>query len=261
MLYRRLIVTIWLAVLGSLPVTADSPVYKVSRGDNYLYIGGTVHILSEADYPLPNAFEVAWTDSEILAVEVDLERYADDRLWERQRDRFVYPEDAGLQDDISGSTLLDLSRYCVMREISLRWITQFRPGVVANIIHSYELQRLAMAGTGVDAHFEARAREAGRPIRFLDSVQTQFQLVLDMNNEDPDVVVGAAIDSAFDIPEWMRNAKDAWRYGDLEALERLVVDPHAEKYPHQHYYLLVERSDVLGGNAGTATSTLTSFSR
>lgn len=244
MRYRQLIAPALLAIFGSLPAFAESPVYKVSKGNHYLYIGGTVHILSEADYPLPRAFEVAWADSEILAVEVDLERYQDRRLWERQRDRFVYPEDSGLQDHISESTLLELSRYCVMRDISLRWITQFRPGVVANIIHSYELQRLAMTGTGVDAHFEARAREAGRPIQFLDSVQTQFQLVLDMNNEDPDVVIRAAIDSAFDVPEWMRNAKDAWRYGDLERLKRLVVDPHAEKYPHQHYYLLVERNNA-----------------
>ena len=221
---------------------AAAPVWKVSKGSNYLYIGGTVHILSETDYPLPSAFELAWDDSEILAVEVDLERYSDDRLWERRRDRFVYPENEGLEDEISEATLLELSRYCVMRDISLRWITRFRPGAVAGIIGSYELQRLAMTGTGVDAHFEERARAEGRTILFLDSVQTQFQLVLSLNNEDPDVVVRSAVDSAFEVPEWLRNAKDAWREGDLQTLKRVAVDPRAEKYPHEHYYLLVERN-------------------
>jgi uncharacterized protein YbaP (TraB family) len=93
-------------------------------------------MLSETDYPLPSAFQLAYTDSEILAVEVDLERYCNDSLWERRRAHFVYPESEGLQQEIPESTLLDLSRYCVMRDVSLRWITQFRPGVVANI-HSY----------------------------------------------------------------------------------------------------------------------------
>ena len=240
---RRILAVIFLfTALGSLQAHAASPVYKVSRGDNYLYIAGTVHILSETDYPLPHAFEQAWDDSEILAVEVDLERYEDWGLWERRRDRFVYPDDTGLEDEISESVLLELSRYCVMRGISLRWITRFRPAVVASIIHRHELQRLAMTGTGVDAHFEARARAAGRPVLYLDSVQTQFQLILDMNNEDPDVVVGSALESAFEVPAWLRNSKDAWREGDLETLKRIAVDPRAEKYPHEHYYLLVERN-------------------
>ena len=41
-------------------VEAGSPVWKVSKGSNYLYVGGTVHILSETDYPLPYAFELAY---------------------------------------------------------------------------------------------------------------------------------------------------------------------------------------------------------
>ena len=65
---------------------------------------------------------------------------------------------------------------------------------------------------------------------------------MSLNGEDADVVVALAVDGAFEVPEWLRNAQDAWREGDLEMLRRILVDPRTQKYPHEHYYLLVERN-------------------
>ena len=36
------------ALVGS-PAWAESPVWKVSKGENHLYIGGTIHVLTQAD--------------------------------------------------------------------------------------------------------------------------------------------------------------------------------------------------------------------
>ena len=46
--------------LGIAPAFADSPVWRVTKGDHVLFIGGTVHLLTQADYPLPDAFEQAY---------------------------------------------------------------------------------------------------------------------------------------------------------------------------------------------------------
>jgi uncharacterized protein YbaP (TraB family) len=51
-------------------------VWEISNGDNVLYIGGTIHILRESDYPLPSAFDTAFNDSEIIVFETS----ADDPL-------------------------------------------------------------------------------------------------------------------------------------------------------------------------------------
>ena len=34
---------------------------------------------------------------------------------------------------------------------------------------------------------------------------------MSLNGEDADVVVASAVDGAFEVPEWLRNAQDAWR--------------------------------------------------
>ena len=39
---------------------ADTSVWKISKGNRHIYMGGTVHVLSKADYPLPASFEKAY---------------------------------------------------------------------------------------------------------------------------------------------------------------------------------------------------------
>ncbi|MCL2480953.1 MAG: TraB/GumN family protein [Spirochaetaceae bacterium] len=48
---------------------AETSVWKISNGDNILYIGGTIHILRESDYPLPEPFYTAFDESEIIVFE------------------------------------------------------------------------------------------------------------------------------------------------------------------------------------------------
>lgn len=51
---------------------ADAPVWKLSKGDDYIYIAGTVHMLARFDFPLPSALEVAYKDSDYVVFETDL---------------------------------------------------------------------------------------------------------------------------------------------------------------------------------------------
>ena len=59
----------------SINVHAESPVWKVSHGDNHLYLGGTIHLLGKDDYPLPPAFEKAYQDSSKLVFEADIQKF------------------------------------------------------------------------------------------------------------------------------------------------------------------------------------------
>jgi uncharacterized protein YbaP (TraB family) len=47
----------------------QTSVWKISNGNNVLYIGGTIHVLRESDYPLPEAFETAFENSTIIVFE------------------------------------------------------------------------------------------------------------------------------------------------------------------------------------------------
>ncbi len=49
---------------------AETSVWKISKGDAITYLGGTVHILRESDYPLPEAFNEAFEQSSTIVFEI-----------------------------------------------------------------------------------------------------------------------------------------------------------------------------------------------
>jgi uncharacterized protein YbaP (TraB family) len=49
--------------------SGQTSVWKISSGNNVLYLGGTIHVLRESDYPLPEAFGSAFEKSSIVVFE------------------------------------------------------------------------------------------------------------------------------------------------------------------------------------------------
>jgi uncharacterized protein YbaP (TraB family) len=70
---KKFIAIIAVVCLGSVCLFGETSVWKVSNGGNVLYIGGTIHVLRESDYPLPESFNAAFNKSEIIIFETSLD--------------------------------------------------------------------------------------------------------------------------------------------------------------------------------------------
>ena len=86
------------------PAAADSPVWKITRGDRHLFIGGTVHVLSQDDYPLPKAFETAYGASSVIVFEADIRELQAPEFQKALLARAVYPEGTTLMDFLTDDT-------------------------------------------------------------------------------------------------------------------------------------------------------------
>jgi len=60
-----------LLTTATLSVQAAS-VWKVSSDKHTLYIGGTIHILSPEDYPLPREYDIAYKAADKVVFETDM---------------------------------------------------------------------------------------------------------------------------------------------------------------------------------------------
>jgi uncharacterized protein YbaP (TraB family) len=65
----KVLAAIVITCVSTLGAFAETSVWKVQNGGNVLYLGGTVHLLRETDYPLPEAFNDAFTKSEVIVFE------------------------------------------------------------------------------------------------------------------------------------------------------------------------------------------------
>ncbi|HCA75529.1 MAG TPA: TraB/GumN family protein, partial [Alteromonas sp.] len=70
--------------------THAASVWQVSNAGNTVYIGGTLHILSPEDFPLPNAYGVAYNQADELVFETDIAGLNSPRFQQDSRARLTY---------------------------------------------------------------------------------------------------------------------------------------------------------------------------
>ena len=67
----------WILLLLAVPAHALSPVWMVEKDGRLMFVGGTLHVLTAENYPLPKAFETAYSRSGLVVFETDLGKMED----------------------------------------------------------------------------------------------------------------------------------------------------------------------------------------
>ncbi len=237
----RKLILLWLL----LPIQglADSPVWKISNGENELFIGGTIHVLSRQDYPLPQAFERAYQLADKLVLETDLTAMEGLDVQQRLLQRVMYNDGRTIQDDLTPETYRKLVEYVSSIGLPMEALSRFKPPMLIITLTMAELQRLGMGDTGVDNYFNARALQDGKPLGELESVELQMDIIANMGKGHEDELVLNTLEELKILPELMGSMKAAWRSGDMRQMEEVAIVPMRNDYPGLYQSLLVERNN------------------
>ena len=226
------------------PSVADAPVWKISNGSDYFYIGGTIHVLGDDDYPLPSAFSEAYSLTDILILEADLAQVQSPAFQQQLLQQMSYPPGQSLIQFLEPTTLDALSAYCESRQIPLQSLTQFKPGMLTVMMTMAELQRLGLAGTGVDQYFYSLATNDAKTIRYLETAEQQLALLANMGKGVENELIKYTLRDISGIDEVMTDLKNAWRIGDLSELTKLGITPMLELDETIYRQLAVERNNA-----------------
>jgi uncharacterized protein YbaP (TraB family) len=145
---------------------AQSAVWELIRNGNTLYLGGSVHILREEDFPLPQEFDAALERSDVLILEADVERVTDPEFMIGLFPR-MYLKDTTLDKLLSPEVFKELENYCAGLGIPISEVLNAKPMVLANVIAIMQMQKLNFVEKGVDFFYLERAREAKKKVAFL----------------------------------------------------------------------------------------------
>ncbi|RRJ84083.1 TraB/GumN family protein [Aestuariirhabdus litorea] len=222
----------------------DGAVWRVSSASGVLYIGGTLHLLSEEDYPLPDAYDRAYAEADSLVLEADLKLIESPEFQQLLASRMLYPPGEALAMHLSPEVYRQLEEYCRSRGYPMAMIQNFRPGMVSVTLSVLEMQRLGMAGTGVDQHFYQRALADRKPIDVLESVEEQLAAIASMGEGEEDEMILNTLNDLQMLPTALNSVKQAWREGDLLRLDEEVMQPMQRDYPRIYRQLLVDRNSA-----------------
>ena len=225
---------------------AKSPVFKVSKGDDHIYIGGTIHLLSESDYPLPTGFTTAFDAAEHVYFETDTSQMSSAEVQAQMGQMMALPEEKSLLTELSKETYARLEAHLNERGLDIAPFHQITPSAVSMSLTVFELQLLNLGNpkSGVDHFFNSKATEVGKKTFYLESLEEQIGFIGKFNSAEPNLIINAGLDDLNNLGKSWKEALAAWREGDLEAMgDRLGGESLQTKFPAIYKVLLTDRNN------------------
>jgi uncharacterized protein len=223
-------------------LSAQSSVWKVTRGDHVVYLGGTVHVLRATDFPLPAEFDVAYGAAEELWFEVDFAELQSAAAIGLLLRNGVLPEGETLETRVSSDAWSALADYCTQSGLSLATMGRFKPGVLMMNIQMFEVTKLGLHQQGVEMHYAQQATIDQKPTRGLETIAEQFGFVESLGEKDPSGLILQTLRDLHKTEAMIDAAIDAWRRGDLLLLDKAVLKEMEEDSPEVAETLVVRRN-------------------
>lgn len=220
-----ILITLAALLLCSVPTFAQTSLWKISKGDDYLYLGGTVHILPQSAFPLPEAFEQAYQQADVVVLETELPDLTDNQTQFAMLQKLSYSGGNKLSKVLSPEVYLELSGYFKKFNIPLAQLDGFKPGFMMIQIAALEIQKANLAGEGVDIYFSNKAKTDNKPLAYLETFDFQIGLVSELGTGYEDNFIRMNLDQIDTFADVLNKVIAAWRIGDIAAMEELVILP------------------------------------
>ncbi|MBY0416562.1 MAG: TraB/GumN family protein [Pararheinheimera sp.] len=218
-------------------------VWKISKGTQYFYLAGSIHLLSAEDYPLPADYLKALQSSDSLVLETDLEQLSSPAGMQQMLALNSYPSGENLLQQLSAPLAKQLADYCRAHNIPLEQITRFRPAFAAVMLTTAQLQAQGATAPGVDAYLQDEAKKAGKKVTGLETIQQHLAVLTELNNSGAETLIKSTMEDLTDSSEDFDAMRKAWRSGDLKQLETLYLDD-LKNYPAIYQSLIVKRNNA-----------------
>ncbi len=220
---------------------AQTSVWKVSKGDDHVYIGGTVHVLPVSEFPLPQEFTTAYEQSDAIVLETKLPDQTDLSFQMKMMQKMSYSNGQTLSSVLSKSTYKKLSAYIAGFGIDINDLNGFKPGFIVTMMVVTEAKKSGIYGDGVDAYFNQLAVKHSKNIEYLETADFQLDMLSNMGFGYEEAFVKNSLSQMKDFEYMFNELLSAWRKGDTNKLEHVLIKPMRED-PKTFKQVIIERN-------------------
>jgi hypothetical protein len=241
-IFTKTIVSLSLALLVAVASVYAAPVFKITKDKDTLYIGGTFHLLTEKDYPLPEAFEAAYNQADEVYFETNMQEIETPEFQQKSLKVILYQNGKTLQTGLNKATYARFVEYAKSRQLDQKQLNSLNPTGVMLTITIMEYQARGFVAEGVDKHFFKRAGIDNKLIGWFETPDEQLAILDGFDNEDPNGLINYTLDEIKNIDQIIAGLHKSWREGDMGMLTKLGIDSF-EAYPNVYKKVLVDRNN------------------
>ena len=196
-------------------------VWSVKGKRNTVYLAGSVHALPESHAQLSPQLELAYKASDAILMEVDLDDLNPLEAVQFVAEKGTLPPEQSLEDVVGAARYSKIVSRADSINVPELAISQLEPWAAAMVLTQFALMKSGFdPELGIDMQVTARAREDGKPIDGLETVDDQLSI---FDSRSLSEQTKFLVDAADDVPQMhddLARLISAWRAGDLAALER-----------------------------------------
>lgn len=209
-------------------ITVDTPtpaLWKATDPDSgsELYLMGTIHVVSEEKFSLPDYIMDVYENSSGVAVEYDIRQLEEISGAQELLQYTLYTDGTKISDHISEeayetgkSCLTDLGMYAGV-------LDYYMPGLWLNQIEQSAIMSIKnLSSDGVDSKFIDMAEQDGKEIVSIETLEIQADAVVGYSDEYADYCIRTLPEDLQDIEglaESLGKLYDLWASGKIDEME------------------------------------------
>jgi uncharacterized protein len=217
-------------------------IWRVQKGDDVVYVGGTVHLLPASEFPLPQQFTDTYAKTDSIVLEAKLPEPTDQAAQMKMMQAFAYGDARTLQSELSPETYAALKQYFAAIGMDVAQLNGFRPGFIMSMMLVMEAQKSQMGGDGVDKYFMDLAKKDGKPSEYLESFDFQVNMLREQGVGYEDAFVNDLLEQVKEFKPVLESIIKGWRHGDTKALNELVNVKMKDMSERDYKAMLVNRN-------------------
>ncbi|MCP4232702.1 MAG: TraB/GumN family protein [Aestuariibacter sp.] len=214
----------------------------MTQGEHTLYIGGTLHLLSPNDFPLPDAYAEAYNEASKLVFETDIAGLNSPAFQQDTLSLLTYQDGTQLSDVLSPDTYNALASHLASRDLSIDAFASYTPALISVTLSIVELRNLGLTSQGVDEFYYFKAMMDNKQLDWFETPQQQLTFIQSMGDGDEDQIIRYALEDVKKIKESIGDLKVFWREGDMNAMEETSMKEFEASFPDVFNTLLTERN-------------------
>ena len=242
MKYKLLVIFfITLSVLQT--ITAQSSVWKVESENYHLYIGGTIHVLRDIDYPLPIEFEKAFKYADKLVFETDIDGMSNPETMKEMIKKFSYSDGRTLKSDLSEKAYNELVKEAEKQNIPIKKMGNFKPSMVLLALMLQGLKEIGVKEDGVDKYYNEQSKLLeNKQTGFLESIDFQINLITSIGEGKASEYVLSSLKDYKNMKVEFLKIIASWRKGEIKYFKKQLKDMKRD-YPALYKSMFLDRNN------------------
>ena len=216
--------------------------WSIQTQKNIVYVLGSVHFLRQDSYPLAEAIEKAYGDSQKIVFEADIDGGNAPELQAKMMSLGLYLDGQTLQQNVSEQTYKVFKEKVTAIGLPVSQLDRFRPWFAALMLTVMELQKMQFDPSyGVDAYFFRKAKEDGKQRIFLEPVEFQIDLFAKMGPREQESFLKQTMEDLEVIEDMVSDMVNSWQAGDVATLGSILNMSFSE-HPDMYDRIMVQRN-------------------